>query len=67
MSTNPVIAKLEQLEDFENAEIYGHAVARHFARACGMTFEQVVDDLDAALLSNERQRVRDFFLNRSSQ
>lgn len=67
MSINPVIAKSEQLEDYENAELYGHAIARHFARVCGMTFEQVVDELDAAALSRDRQHVRDFFLNRSSQ
>jgi hypothetical protein len=57
---------MQNLEDFRIAEAYGNACARQIARACGMTFDQVVDDLDAALLSRDRQRLNDFLDSRSA-
>jgi hypothetical protein len=66
MSVSPLIQKLRDLEDYQNAELFGHACARQIARSAGMTFDQVVNDLDTALLSRDRQRIHLFFESRRS-
>lgn len=64
MSIEAIRRTLQAVEDFDNAELFGHAVARTICRAGGMTFDELVDELDIVALSQDRQRIREFFAER---
>ncbi|MDA9521644.1 hypothetical protein XI06_15155 [Bradyrhizobium sp. CCBAU 11434] len=66
MSIDAIRTRLDLLQEYREVELYGDALMRQLARAGGMTFGKVVDDLDAALLSRDRQTIRDFFASRSN-